>query len=82
MTTWLPTLTTATPEEGFDLAIKLARMTVKKTQPDETAREALRPQYANDAGDLIAASNVVAIHFATISAANNYWSSADASQRD
>lgn len=72
MTSWLPTLTTSTPEEGFDLAIKLARMAVKKTQPNETVREVLRPQYANDATDLIAASNVVAVHFATIAAANKY----------
>lgn len=81
MTSWLPTLTTSTPEEGFDLAIKLARMAVKKTQPNETVREVLRPQYANDATDLIAASNVVAVHFATIAAANKYWSTADAERR-
>lgn len=70
---WLPELTTETPEEGFDLAIKLARMAVRKTQPDETVRAELRPRYASDAGDLIAASHVVAVHFATIAAANNYW---------
>jgi hypothetical protein len=70
---WLPDLTTQTPQEGFDLAIKLARMAVKTTQPDETVREVLRPRYASDAGDLIAASHVVAVHFATIAAANDYW---------
>ncbi|MCC0056738.1 MAG: hexameric tyrosine-coordinated heme protein [Rhodobiaceae bacterium] len=73
MTTWFPTLITPTPEEGFDLAIKLARMAVKKTQPDETVRDILRPQYASDATELIAASHVVAVHFATIAAANGYW---------
>jgi len=26
---WLPTLKTETPEEGYELAIKLARMAVK-----------------------------------------------------
>ncbi|MCB1511883.1 MAG: hexameric tyrosine-coordinated heme protein [Hyphomicrobiaceae bacterium] len=77
MTSWLPNLVAATPEEGFDLAIKLARMAVKKTQPEETVREVLRPHYANDAGDLIAASHVVAVHFATIAAANNYWAASD-----
>ena len=71
--TWLPHLTTQTPQEGFDLAIKLARMAVKKTQSDEAVREALRPRYASDASDLIAASHVVAVHFATIAAANDYW---------
>ncbi|MCC0038482.1 MAG: hexameric tyrosine-coordinated heme protein [Brucellaceae bacterium] len=71
--TWLPHLTTQTPQEGFDLAIKLARMAVKMTQPDETVRGVLRPRYATDTGDLIAASHVVAVHFATIAAANHYW---------
>jgi hypothetical protein len=28
---WLPTLITKTPEEGFDLALKLSRMAVKKS---------------------------------------------------
>ena len=73
MTDWLPSLITPTPQAGFDLAVKLARMAVKLTQPDDKARDALRPQYAHDAGDLIAASHVVAVHFATIAAANGHW---------
>ena len=28
---WLPSLITDTPEEGYELAIKLSRMAVKKT---------------------------------------------------
>jgi hypothetical protein len=32
-----------------------------------------RAQYANDPYELIAASHVVAVEFATIAAANNYW---------
>lgn len=31
---WLPTLPTDTPEEGYDLAVKLARKAVGMTQPD------------------------------------------------
>ncbi|QYX56118.1 hexameric tyrosine-coordinated heme protein [Roseovarius sp. SCSIO 43702] len=73
MTSWLPTLITATPEEGYDLAVKLARIAVKKTQPDADIRDRLRPEYAEDADSLIAVSQVVATHFATISAANGYW---------
>ncbi|MFU8816006.1 MAG: hexameric tyrosine-coordinated heme protein [Pseudomonadales bacterium] len=34
---------------------------------------ALRPGYAHDADSLIAASQVVAIHFQTVAAANRYW---------
>lgn len=73
MENWLPTLITATPGEGYDLAVKLARIAVKMTQPDAAERERLRPDYARDADALIAASQVVATHFATIAAANSYW---------
>ena len=73
MTGWLPTLKTATPEEGFDLAVKLARVAVKATQPDAAVRDRLRPEYAEDAGALIAVSQVVATHFVTVAAANDYW---------
>ena len=73
MDNWLPSLITATPTEGYDLAVKLARIAVKKTQPDAAAREKMRPEYANDAGALIASSQVVATHFATVAAANGYW---------
>lgn len=67
------TLITAGPEEGRALAIKIARLIIKATQPDATVRERLRPDYANDAGMLISIGHVVAVEFATIAAANNYW---------
>lgn len=70
---WLTTLQTATPQEGFELAIKLARMGVKYTQPAAEARDRLRPAYADDVNALIASSQVIAINYQTIAAANNYW---------
>lgn len=70
---WLETLTTKTPEEGFELAIKLSRMGVKYTQPDAEIREELRQVYSVDADSLTMASHVVAVHFQTVAAANNYW---------
>jgi hypothetical protein len=66
-------LLTATPEEGRHLAIKMSRLIIKITQPDAAMREKLRPIYANDAAMLIAIGQTVAIEFATIAAANNYW---------
>ena len=66
-------LIVATPEEGFQLAIALARKGVTETQPDKEVLKKLRPAYAHDPDSLIAASQVVAIHFQTIAAANNYW---------
>ena len=71
--TWLPSLKTATPQEGFDLATKLARVGVKLTQPSAEVRDQLRPSYDHDSAQLIAASQVIAIHFQTVAAANDYW---------
>ena len=67
------TLITATPEEGRALAIMLARKTIGAIQTDPDVRQSLRPKYANDPDSLTAAGHVVAIEFATVAAANNYW---------
>ncbi len=66
-------LITATPEEGRQLAVKMSRLIIKVTQPNAEMREKLRPVYAEDAAMLIAIGQTVAIEFATIAAANNYW---------
>jgi hexokinase len=66
-------LITETPEEGFQLAVKLARKGVKTTQPDKEILFMLREVYSRDANSLIACSQVIAIHFQTVAAANNYW---------
>lgn len=70
---WLGALKTESPQEGFELAIKLSRMGVKYTQPSDEIRKRLREDYANNADSLIAASQVVAVNFQTVAAANNYW---------
>ncbi len=51
----------------------LARHSIHAMQPDETVLKAGRPNYSTDPNSLIAASHVVAIEFATIAAANNFW---------
>ncbi|MFA7322658.1 MAG: hexameric tyrosine-coordinated heme protein [Dokdonella sp.] len=71
--TWLKSLITATPQEGFELAITLSRRGVKYTQPDSATLKKLRPEYADSADGLTAASQVIAINFQTVAAANNYW---------
>ncbi|MEH8020490.1 hexameric tyrosine-coordinated heme protein [Rheinheimera metallidurans] len=70
---WLNTLITNTPQEGFELAITLSRRGVKYTQPNPETLKALRPEYANSADGLTAASHVIAVNFQTVAAANNYW---------
>lgn len=66
-------LITDTPEEGRALAVKMARLTIKLTQPNAKVRDGLRPIYANDAAMLIALGQTVALEFATVAQANNYW---------
>lgn len=73
MKKWITSLITETPQEGFELAIKLAQKGVEYTQPSERIRKKLRPKYSKNADSLIWASEVVAIHFQTVAAANNYW---------
>lgn len=67
------TLITKTPEEGFQLAVTLARKGVTTIQTDKKILFEQREVYAKDAEFLIAASQVIAIHFQTVAAANNYW---------
>jgi hypothetical protein len=66
-------LITATAEEGRALALKIARHTIHNLQPDLDVLKAGRPKYSENPDSLIAASQVVAIEFQTIAAANNYW---------
>ncbi len=73
--TWLTTLITDTPQAGFELAITLSRRGVRYTQPDTEVLHRLRPDYAENADSLTAASQVIAINFQTVAAANNYWRS-------
>ena len=70
---WLTSLITDTPQQGFELAITLSRRGVKSTQPDPEVLHKLRPVYSNDAHELTAASQVIALNFQTVAAANNYW---------
>ena len=61
-------------QEGFELAITLSRRGVRYTQPNVEVLQRLRPDYAENADSLTAASQVVAI-VQTIAAADNYWRS-------
>lgn len=69
----VPSLITNSPEEGFALAVKLSQKGVVFTQADATVRSGLRPEYAHDPDSLIAVSHVIATHFQTVAAANDYW---------
>lgn len=67
------TLITPTAEEGRALAIMMARHSIHNIQPDLDVLKAGRPAYSTNPDSLIAVSQVIAIEFQTIAAANNYW---------
>lgn len=69
------TLITPTAEEGRALAIMMARHSIHNIQPDLDVLKAGRPAYSTSPDSLIAVSQVIAIEFQTIAAANNYWRS-------
>jgi aspartate carbamoyltransferase catalytic subunit len=70
---WLPSLSTRTPQAGFELAVKLSRHSVKTIQPSDETRSALRGAYASDTAQLIASAQVIATYFQTVAAANDWW---------
>lgn len=70
---YLETLQTTTPQEGRELAMKLARKSIAAIQPDGEIRKGLRKDYAEDTAQLIASSQVIATEFQTIAMANNFW---------
>ena len=63
MADWLTSLITETPQEGFELAITLARKGVGYAQPSAEVRAGLREAYAHNPDSLTMASQVIAIHF-------------------
>jgi Hexameric tyrosine-coordinated heme protein (HTHP) len=67
------TLITATAEEGRALAVTMARHSIHNIQPDLDVLKGGRPVYSTDPNILIAVSQVIALEFATVAAANNYW---------
>jgi hypothetical protein len=67
------TLITADANAGRALAFTMARHSVHNIQPDLDVLVGGRPTYSTSPDSLIAASQVVAIEFATIAAANDYW---------
>jgi hypothetical protein len=70
---WLKSLITATPQEGRELAITMARKSIAAIQTDPEIRKKLRADYASDTAQLIASAQIIALEFQTIAQANNYW---------
>jgi hypothetical protein len=66
-------LITKNAEDGRALAILLARHSIHAMQSDIEVLKKGRARYSADPDGLIAAAHVIAVEFATIAAANDYW---------
>ena len=70
---YMPSLITATPLEGRQLAILIVRKTVGTIQRDSKVKHAVRDIYADDPMMLMRAVELVNAEFAIIAVANDYW---------
>ncbi len=70
---YMPSLITATPLEGRNLAILIVRKTVGAIQRDGKIKHAVRDIYEDDPMMLMRAVELVNAEFAIIAKANNYW---------
>lgn len=70
---YMPSLITATPLEGRQLAILMVRKTVGTIQRDGKIKHAVRDIYEKDPMMLMRAVELVNAEFAIIAVANNYW---------
>ena len=70
---WLPTLNTNTPQEGFELAVKLSRLAVMVAQSCDDDGQRTHSVQPGEASQLIGAAHVIALNFQTIAAANDWW---------
>jgi hypothetical protein len=70
---YMPSLITATPLEGRNLAITIVRKTIGTIQRDGKVKHAVREVYSKDAMMLMRTVELVNQEFAIIAEANNYW---------
>src|SRR5690625_7745451 len=74
-------LITANADEGFALAVTLARRAVTTTQPDKEVLFDQRPEYSTDADALIAVWQSLARYLETVRAGRDYWRDRPAEER-
>src|SRR5690625_4517179 len=58
---WLESLITDTPQEGRELAIKMARKSIAAVQTDSEVRKSLRKDYDVDTAQLVEINSVIAL---------------------
>ncbi|MEE9331938.1 MAG: hexameric tyrosine-coordinated heme protein [Methylophilaceae bacterium] len=70
---YMPSLITATPLEGRNLAMTIVRKTIGTIQTNKEAKHRVRKIYAEDPVMLMHAVELVNMEFRIIAEANNYW---------
>lgn len=70
---YMPSLITATPLEGRNLAMLIVRKTIGTIQRDGAVKKAVREIYEKDPMMLMRSVELVNKEFAIIAIANNYW---------
>lgn len=70
---YMPSLITATPLEGRQLAITIVRKTIGEIQRDGDAKRRVRAVYEEDPMMLMRAVELINREFAIIAEANNWW---------
>jgi hypothetical protein len=70
---WLPTLNTNTPQEGFELAVKLSRLAVMVAQSYGEDSQRTSPMQRDGDSQLIGAAHVIALNFQTFAAQHDWW---------
>jgi Hexameric tyrosine-coordinated heme protein (HTHP) len=70
---WLATLNTNTPQEGFELAVKLSRLAVMVARSYDDDSQRTGPMERDGTSQLVGAAHVIALNFQIIAAANDWW---------
>jgi len=69
----MPSLITATPLEGRQLAMKIVRKTIGSIQSNGEIKQRVRKIYSEDPIMLMRAVELVNMEFRIIAEANEYW---------
>ena len=72
-TDYMPSLITATPLEGRQLAMKIVRKTIGSIQSNGEIKQRVRKIYSEDPIMLMRAVELVNMEFRIIAEANEYW---------
>lgn len=68
---WPTTPRAGTPQGGWELTVRLSRVSIKVTQPSDEARGQLRAAYGHDTAQLVVTCQVSATRVQTVADPND-----------